>query len=250
MTSVKSKRSPTPTPSKMPTPAAPPRYDGWTRAKMVAFLRELAATQSVSAAARSVGMSRTSAYNLRNRLQGTPFALGWEVALEMGFYQLAQTVMDRAVNGVEVPHYYRGELVGSARRFDNHLARWVLNNPWKVGRQQVAREYSGQSLDGLLERIEWASLDWEAGEPLPGRYGPGGVPPASADDSDPDDAGADGEEDAEMAEQARLKRITEMETRFTSAESWYSAEAEVMLGTGAGAGGGGAGGGNNKGTWK
>ncbi len=89
-----------------------PHHNQWTREKMVAFLRELAATQSVSAAARAVGMSRTAAYNLRNRLQGQPFALGWEVALEFGLHALAQAVMDRALNGEEVPHL-RPSLAGA-----------------------------------------------------------------------------------------------------------------------------------------
>ena len=143
-------------------------HNQWTRAKMVAFLRELAATQSVAAAARAVGMSRTAAYNLRNRLQGQPFALGWEVALECGMHALAQAVMDRALNGEEIQHYYHGELVGTTRRFDNRLAQWVLENPWRVGRHQIAREYAGGDFEALLERIEYAALDWEKGEAIPG----------------------------------------------------------------------------------
>ncbi|QEA14788.1 hypothetical protein [Novosphingobium ginsenosidimutans] len=135
---------------------------------MVAFLRELAATQSVAAAAKAVGMSRTAAYNLRNRLQGQPFALGWEVALECGMHALAQAVMDRALNGEEIQHFYHGELVGTTRRHDNRLAQWVLENPWRVGRHQVAREYAGGDFDALLERIEAASLGWEEGEAVPG----------------------------------------------------------------------------------
>ncbi len=145
-----------------------PPHNQWTRPKMVAFLRELAATQSVAAAARAVGMSRTAAYNLRNRLQGQPFALGWEVALECGMHALAQAVMDRALNGEEIQHFYHGELVGTTRRHDNRLAQWVLENPWRVGRHQVAREYAGGAFDALLERIEAASLAWEEGEAVPG----------------------------------------------------------------------------------
>jgi molybdenum-dependent DNA-binding transcriptional regulator ModE len=62
----------------MPEPGkSPPRRTGWTRAKMAAFLRALAASRSVSEAARSVGMSRQSAYKLRNRLAGMPFDLAW-----------------------------------------------------------------------------------------------------------------------------------------------------------------------------
>lgn len=136
---------------------------------MVVFLRELAATQNVAIAAKSAGMSRTSAYRLRNKLRGTPFDLGWEVALEMGFHQLAQAMMDRALNGVEEQRYYHGELVGTLRKYDNRLAQWVLTNPWLLGRAQVAREYSSSAFDRLLERIETASLDWEEGESMPGR---------------------------------------------------------------------------------
>lgn len=155
--------------SKEPDPARPVRHNEWTSSKRATFLRELAACQSVAAAARAVGMSRPSAYKLRNRLQGTPFALGWEVALESGYHQLGQAVMDRALNGVEVPHYHRGELVGTTVKHDNALARWVLDNPLKVGRQQIEREYSAEGFDLLLERIEWGGPDWEAGESLPTR---------------------------------------------------------------------------------
>lgn len=152
----------------LPSPRRKPRHDEWTRPKMVAFLRELAACQSVAQAARSIGMSRQSAYRLRNRLANTPFSLGWEVALEAGLQQLAHAVLDRAVNGVEVPHFYHGEQVGTSRHYDERLSTWILDNPWKIGRHPIAREYSGEHFDRLLERIECASLDWEDDETLPG----------------------------------------------------------------------------------
>ena len=157
---------------KMPHPRRTPHHNEWTRAKMVAFLRELAASQSVAQAARSVGMSRQSAYKLRTRLARTPFALGWEVALEAGLQQLAHAMLDRAVNGVEVPHYYHGELVGTSRQFDERLAIWIAANPWKLGRQQVAREYSAEGWDNLLERIESDGFDWHEGDHQPGKVWP------------------------------------------------------------------------------
>ncbi len=168
------------TPETPNTPATTPpkrshkarNHKAWSRRKMVVFLRELAASQSVSQAAKAVGMSRQSAYVLRNRLRGTPFDLGWETALELGFSQLAQAVMDRAVNGEEVPHYHGGELVGTHRKYDNRLAQWILKNPWELGRMQVAREYTSPAFEALLERIEWAGFDWEEGESLPVNGGP------------------------------------------------------------------------------
>lgn len=140
-----------------PPPRRPPRHNEWTRAKMAAFLRELAATQSVTEAARSVGMSRQSAYKVRNRSPGTPFALAWEVALEAGLQQLAHAMLDRAVNGEEVPHYYHGELVGTHRKYDNRLAAWLLDNPWKIGRHQIARESASRDWPLLLDQVEFGS---------------------------------------------------------------------------------------------
>ena len=153
-----------------PADLAPPsrnRHAGWTRAKMVTFLRELAASQSVAQAASAVGLTRQSAYRLRDRLVGTPFALGWEVALEAGLTQLAHAMLDRAVNGVEVPHYYKGELVGTSRQYDERLSIWIASNPWKIGRHQFPREHGAKGFDHLLARIESGPLDWteeEAGD--------------------------------------------------------------------------------------
>jgi hypothetical protein len=44
-----------------------PRYDGWTAEKQVAFIEALAETKCVDEACRRVGMSDTSAYELRRR---------------------------------------------------------------------------------------------------------------------------------------------------------------------------------------
>jgi hypothetical protein len=164
----------------VPARTRKPRHSEWTRAKMSAFLRELSATQSVAAAAAHVGMARQSAYRLRDRLAGSPFAFGWEVALEAGLSQLAHAMLDRAVNGVEVPHYYKGELVGTSRTYDERLSIWLMANPWKVGRRQMAREFSAEGFDRLLERIEHGPLDWQDDEGLPGLEAPSDDPDESA----------------------------------------------------------------------
>ena len=48
---------------------------------MAAFLDELRATQSVSRAARAVGMGRQSAYKLKKRMAGQLFAAAWDEAV-------------------------------------------------------------------------------------------------------------------------------------------------------------------------
>ena len=68
-----------------PTPAARPPGRGyhWTTRKALAFLGALAEFGRVGEAARSVGMSRQSAYRLRAKLGGV-FAQGWDKAQAAG----------------------------------------------------------------------------------------------------------------------------------------------------------------------
>jgi hypothetical protein len=58
------------------------RRDGWTPERQLRFLGALAATRSVTRAARAARMSRESAYRLRTRKEGALFAAAWDRALE------------------------------------------------------------------------------------------------------------------------------------------------------------------------
>ena len=57
------------------------RQDGWTPMRQADFLGALAETRSVSAAARRVGMTRESAYRLRQRDGAGSFAAAWDGVL-------------------------------------------------------------------------------------------------------------------------------------------------------------------------
>jgi hypothetical protein len=57
------------------------RRDGWTAERQLRFLDALAGTRSVSKAAAAAGMSRESAYRLRERRDGALFAALWDDAL-------------------------------------------------------------------------------------------------------------------------------------------------------------------------
>jgi hypothetical protein len=57
------------------------RSDGWTAERQLRFIDALAQTRSVSRAAAAAGMSRESAYRLRDRREGALFALLWDRAL-------------------------------------------------------------------------------------------------------------------------------------------------------------------------
>ena len=57
------------------------RRDGWTAERQLRFLDVLAGTRSIAKAATAAGMSRESAYRLRNRREGALFAALWDQAL-------------------------------------------------------------------------------------------------------------------------------------------------------------------------
>jgi hypothetical protein len=140
----------------------------WTAPKMAAFLRQLSATHSVSAAARSVGMARQSAYRLRSRLKGGAFDLAWDVAFHHSYDNLAHAALERALNGVEVPIFHRGEQVGSYRRYDERLTVALLSmttargNVPVLGRHAPDAERHAGRFEALVAEVE-AGL----GEPDP-----------------------------------------------------------------------------------
>jgi len=132
---------------------------------MADFLRALAAGHSVAEAARSVGMSRQSAYRLRARLKGEPFDIAWEAAFQHGYDALAEAALERAIHGVEVPVFHKGEQVGAYRRFDERLTCFLLARRNAVGAQQLGRytaaaEFWSERWDRMLDRVEHGPALW------------------------------------------------------------------------------------------
>jgi hypothetical protein len=142
------------------------RPDGWTPARQAAFLRALATTHSVTAAARAVGMTRQTAYRLRARLKGQPFDLAWDAAFQSSFDALAEAAMARALDGVEVPHFHKGELVGTSRHYDERLTIALLRMRESFLRAPApptrdASMYEPEDFRGLLARVARGPDVWE-----------------------------------------------------------------------------------------
>lgn len=126
---------------------------------MAEFLRALAATHSVSAAAKAVGMSRQSAYDLRSRLKGKAFDVGWDQAFHRSYSNLPYAALERAINGTEVPHYFKDELIGTSRRYDERLNVALLKlagnpNVLLVGGPNAMTAQEGERFEILLAGIE------------------------------------------------------------------------------------------------
>jgi hypothetical protein len=103
------------------------RADGWTPARQFGFIVRLALGGSVTRAAKGVGMTKVSAYRLRERPGAESFAAAWDGALGWGRSIAVDLGMERALCPEQVPVMYRGRQVGTRLRYDNRLLMTVLN---------------------------------------------------------------------------------------------------------------------------
>lgn len=119
-------RKPTPERRSFKPVPVSPRRDGWTPEKQAAFIEALTISSCVTRAAESVGMSRESAYQLRTRRDAEAFRDAWELALLNGVHRLGEAALERSLNGVPVPIFYKGKQVGERRHFDERLTQFLL----------------------------------------------------------------------------------------------------------------------------
>lgn len=124
---------PLPSDQRPPIPAFRPvprkyRHDGWTPERQRAFIEALAATGSVTAAAARINMSTEGAYYLRRQPGAEEFAAAWSAALDHGVQHLTDLAIDRAMHGIAVPIFWRGEQVGEKRWFNDRLLMFILKH--------------------------------------------------------------------------------------------------------------------------
>jgi len=115
-------------PAFAPVPRAKPRSNGWKPEVQRAFIEALAETGSVKSAARRVGRAEVGAYLLRRHPQAEEFRRAWDAALDIGMRRIEDVAMDRALNGVEVPVYSYGKLVGTRTVYNDRLLMFMLRN--------------------------------------------------------------------------------------------------------------------------
>lgn len=156
------------------------RVDGWTPERQRAFIAALAATGSVTAAAKAVNMTKEGAYLLRLHPQGAGFRAAWEAALTVGLDRLRDIAFERAIDGVPVPVFYKGEQCGEKRWYNDRLLMFILRHraPEKYGAlaplptgtrhpDTVAREDAATACPVCAERrAEYAALNDPDG-PMP-----------------------------------------------------------------------------------
>jgi hypothetical protein len=118
------------------------RKDGWTPMRQADFLGRLAETGSVTAAARHVGMTRESAYRLRDKPGADSFAAAWDAILAEPRGDARKSTHEllwhRAFSGTLKPVMRRGRHVATLASPDNdallRLYRAAVPAPRRTGR--------------------------------------------------------------------------------------------------------------------
>ena len=160
------------------------RHNGWTPERQHAFIAALAEWGCVTEACRAVGMTRQSAYRLRRPFDAQGFRLAWDAALDYAIRRLSDVAYSRAIHGVPVPHYDKGEIVGEHRRYDESLARFLLLTPLRYAKSLDKQDYGGHD-ELFAVRLARLMNHVEAGMPefL--------IPAPGPDDEEVDDATPD-----------------------------------------------------------
>ena len=134
--------------------ASPARRDGWTPFARRLFLEVLSETGRVSLACDYAGLTKQSAYALRNR--DPLFAAGWDAACELARAPLADALYEQAVNGVTETITRDGEVVATRHRHDGRLSIAVLHRLDK--RCDRAAELGSAHLALVRRWDEWLAL--------------------------------------------------------------------------------------------
>ena len=119
----------------------------WTGRVRTAFLEALGELGQVRAAARVAGVSPQRVY--RERQKCPEFAKEWQAAMDRALDALEETLLDRAMNGVEKQVYYGGKSCGSVRQYSDALAMFLLRarRPETYGRA-AGNETQASGLSG------------------------------------------------------------------------------------------------------
>lgn len=96
----------------------------WTSQRRARFVKELAKSGNISAAARKAGVSRSHAYMLRST--DIDFASDWTDALETAVDSLEAEARRRAVDGVDAPHFHQGSVAGTVKKYSDTLLMFLL----------------------------------------------------------------------------------------------------------------------------
>jgi hypothetical protein len=213
------------------------RRDGLTPAKQREFVEALADCGLVREAAARIGISEQAISRVRRRSDAADFDRACEAAQLFGARRLRSIAWERAVEGTIKHHYYRGELVGQERVYDNRLLIYLLGKTGHLLEPSEAAKAVRDNWQPCMEALE-------RGTP-PEPVGRASEPPEPEDEEDdgenpqvwredgvwwtifPPPEGFDGDEEGKLGDQYYQRTLTEEEEAAMEAREQARDEAEL-----------------------
>ena len=135
------------------------------------FIEALRTTGNVTLAAQHAERSRNEVHDVRQRSKR--FAAQWDDALEEATDLLEAAAWRRAVTGIDKPMFFKGEVVGSTKKYSDRLLMFLLEaykpemfrNGDEVENTGATDAGVDKDREWLIERLDrMAALDDEANE--------------------------------------------------------------------------------------
>jgi hypothetical protein len=145
-----------------PVPRQTRRISGLNPHKQRAFIAHLAASGSVTMAARATGHTASPWYQLRRAPGAEQFAAAWDRAVESGARRVLDLLTEHAIHGTPETISQNGEVVLERRRYNHRAMQWIVAHrfPDQFGEATGLDGHNGLSAGLKRLKAKWRK-EWE-----------------------------------------------------------------------------------------
>ena len=145
-----------------PVPRQTRRISGLNPHKQRAFIAHLAASGSVTMAARATGHDASPWYQLRRAAGAEQFAAAWDRAIEAGARRVLDLLTEHAIHGTPETLSQNGEIILERRRYNHRAMQWIVAHrfPDQFGEATGLDGHHGLSPGLKRLKAKWRK-EWE-----------------------------------------------------------------------------------------
>ena len=145
-----------------PVPRQTRRISGLNPHKQRAFIAHLAASGSVTMAARATGHDASPWYQLRRAAGAEQFAAAWDRAIEAGARRVLDLLTEHAIHGTPETISQNGEVILERRRYNHRAMQWIVAHrfPDQFGEATGLDGHNGLSAGLKRLKAKWRK-EWE-----------------------------------------------------------------------------------------
>ena len=145
-----------------PVPRQTRRISGLNPHKQRAFIAHLAASGSVTMAARATGHDASPWYQLRRAAGAEQFAAAWDRAIEAGARRVLDLLTEHAIHGTPETLSQNGEIILERRRYNHRAMQWIVAHrfPDQFGEATGLDSHNGLSAGLKRLKAKWRK-EWE-----------------------------------------------------------------------------------------